>query len=97
MSQRPVTTPGAIVSISVPVQGELRPIVAEVAAKIAEFLKRDADVAAFATALDALTERVAPGPEQAEVTYEFREAPDGLLIEARSGGRTSEVRCPLPA
>jgi hypothetical protein len=97
MSQRPVTTPAALVSISVPVQGELRPIVAEVAAKLAEFLNQDGDVAAFATALDALTERVAPGPGQAEITFEFREADTGLLITARCGGRTSEVRCPLPA
>ena len=30
-------------------------------------------------------------------TFEFRQVEGELLIEARCGSRTSEVRCPLPA
>ena len=97
MSPRPAASLGALVRISVPAEGELRAIVADVAAKVAQFLGQATDATAFDTAIDEVAGRVAPGGNGADITFEFRQAGGDLLIEARSGGRSSEVRCPLPA
>lgn len=97
MSHRPAASLGALVRISVPAQGELRAIVADVAAKAAGFLGHAADAAAFGAAIDGVAGRVAPAGSGADITFEFRRADGDLLIEARCGARSSEVRCPLPA
>lgn len=96
MSQPPASR-GALIRISVPAEGDLRAIVPHVAVKVTEFLGQTADLTALAKALDAVSARVAPDGADAEITFEFRQADSALLIEARSGGRSSEVRCPLPA
>lgn len=95
MSQRPAAFPGTLARMSVPSQGDLRAIVPDVAAKIAEFLGQSADRGALATAVDHVARQVVPNGADAEVTFEFRQADGDLLIEAHSGGRSSEVRCPL--
>lgn len=70
----------------------------DVAAKVAEFVgQADSDLAALAAAIDSVAARVAPSDPSAEITFEFRQSEGGLLIEARCGTRSSEVRCPLPA
>jgi hypothetical protein len=40
---------------------------------------------------------VAPHEGQADITFEFRQIDGELLIEARCGNRSSEVRWPMPA
>jgi hypothetical protein len=40
---------------------------------------------------------VAPNGSDADIEFDFRQVEGELLIEARCGARTSEVRCPLPA
>ena len=98
MSERPERTPDTLVRLSVPPDGDLRAIVAAVAAKVAEYIGRGpADPGALGTAIDDVAARVSPQGTAADITFEFRQSDDGLVIEARSGGRSSEVRCPLPA
>ena len=81
--------------MSVPAEGALRAIVPGVAAKIAEFLGQNADEAALASAIDTVARSVAPKGPDDEVEFVFRQADGDLLIEAHSGGKSSEVRCPL--
>jgi hypothetical protein len=81
--------------MSVPAQGDLRAIVPDVAAKIAEFLGQNAEPAALKAAIDSVARQVAPTGADTEITFEFRQADADLVIEAHCGGRTSEVRCPL--
>ncbi len=84
--------------MSVPAQGELRGIVPDVAAKVAELIGRHADAAALTGAIDGIAARVAPDAHaDDEITFVFRQAGGDLLIEAHCDGRSSEVRCPLPA
>jgi hypothetical protein len=81
--------------MSVPAEGALRAIVPGVAAKIAEFLGQNADESALAAAIDSVAQLVAPKGPDAQIEFVFRQADGGLLVEAHSGGKTSEVRCPL--
>ena len=48
-------------------------------------------------ALDELAPQRGDGRGRCRVAFEFRELDGELLIEARCDGRSSEVRCPLPA
>jgi len=84
--------------MSVPARGDLRGIVPDAAAKVAELIGRRADAAALAGAIDAVAAHVAPEAHAGqEITFDFRQAGGDLLIEAHCDGRSSEVRCPLAA
>src|SRR3972149_2322863 len=96
VSPRPAASLGALVRISVPAEGELRAIVADVAAKVAQFLGQATDATAFDTAIDEVAGRVAPAGYGAGRPLELRQAGGDLLIGAGGGGRSSEGRCPPP-
>ena len=99
MSQSPDRTfDGVVLRLSVPSGGELRVIAADVAKRVVEYLKERAPApAVVASALDNVAANVAPASPDAEITFVFRDVNGVLLIEAHSGTRSSEVRCPLPA
>ena len=87
-----------MIRLSVPSQGGLRAVASELAPRVAECLgDKPADPASIAAAVDAVAARVAPAGSDGDIAFEFRQADGELLIEARCGSRTSEVRCPLPA
>jgi hypothetical protein len=86
-------TPALEMRLSVPSEGDLSAIAAELAVKVTEFLGGQS--ASISATLDALSSRVAASGE--EITFEFREVDRELVIEARCNGRTSEVRHPLSA
>ncbi len=76
----------------------MRQVASDLAAHVAEHLGETArDAASVSAALDAVASRVAPAGSEADIEFEFRQSEGELLIEARCGNRTSEVRCPLPA
>lgn len=79
--------------LSVPSDGSLGVVAADLAAKVAEFLGAEASV--IGKTLDGLMSRVAMSGE--DVTLEFRHIDRELVIHARCNGRSSEVRHPLPA
>jgi hypothetical protein len=85
--------PGLEMRLSVPADGDLGAIAAELAVKVAEFLGGDAG--SIGATLDGLTSRVATAGE--DVTFEFRHVGCELVIQARCNGRSSEARHPLPA
>jgi hypothetical protein len=91
--------PGTLVlRLSVPAEGRLRLVATELAARVAEYLGDKAgDAAAVSEALEGVAARVAPNGTGGDIEFEFRQADGELLIEARCGNRTSDVRCPLPA
>lgn len=77
-------------TLSVPAHGDLRGIAADVVAKIAEYLGGGA--AAAAAALERAAAEVAPPDADATIAFELRTEDRELLIHARCGNRTSEVR-----
>ncbi len=91
--------PGTLlVRLSVPSQGGLRQVASDLAVHVAAHLGDKAqDAASVSAALEAVASRVAPAGIEADIEFEFRQSEGKLLIEARCGSRTSEVRCPLPA
>ncbi len=94
-----MSAPGALVlRLSVPAQGPLRAIAADIARKVAESLGDKAvEAGSVGAAVEQVASRVAPDGSDAEITFEFRQIEGELLVEARCGSRSSEVRCPLPA
>ncbi len=94
-----MSEPGELVlRLSVPAQGPLRGVAADIAGKVAESLGDKAlQAASVGAALERVASLVAPDGSDAEITFEFRQIEGELLIEARCGSRSSEVRCPLPA
>ena len=86
---------GLVLRFSVPVSGELRAVATELAVKVAQQLgvktQKDGDVA---RAIDDLVQRVEA--DQADIAFEFHKLDRELKIEARSNGRASEARIPLP-
>jgi hypothetical protein len=89
---------GVVLRLSVPFGGALRTVASDLAARVVEYLKgRAPDARVVAAALDNVAASVAPASADAEITFEFRDVNGELLIEARCGSRSSEVRCPLPA
>jgi hypothetical protein len=86
-------SPALEMRLSVPSEGDLTGIAAELAAKVAEFLGGES--AAIGPMLEALSLRVATSGE--DIIFEFRQVNRELVIEARCNGRTSEVRHPLSA
>ena len=84
--------------LSVPAQGGLRAVAAEVATRVAAYLGSPLpDAESAAATLEALAERVAPAGTQGDITFEFSEEDRALLIRARCDGRSSEARCALPS
>jgi hypothetical protein len=79
--------------LSVPSDGSLGVVAADVAAKVAEFL--GAEASSIGKTLAGLMSRVATSGE--DVTLEFRHVDRELVIQALCNGRSSEVRHPLPA
>lgn len=94
-----MAAPGTLViRLSVPSQGGLRQVASDLAAHVAGHLgDTTRDAASVSAALDAVASRVAPAGSEADIEFEFSQSEGELLIEARCGNRTSEVRCPLPA
>ena len=87
-----------VLRLTVPAEGVLRVIAAELAARVAEYVgEKPPDPAVVSAALESVAARVAPKGVDAEIQFDFRDADGELLIEARCGSRSSEVRCPLPA
>lgn len=87
-----------LLRVSVPAEGGLRTIATELAAKVAEFLgDKGGDASSATAALELVAARVCPDRNGADILFEFRQVEGELLIQARCGGRSSEVRCPLPA
>jgi hypothetical protein len=90
---KPSNAPALEVRLSVPSEGALGEVAAEVAAKVAEFL--GGEPASIGATLERLSSSVAISGEN--ITFEFRHVNRELVIEARCNGRSSEVRHPLPA
>jgi hypothetical protein len=89
---------GVVLRLSVPFGGALRIVASDIAARVAGYLRERApDAGVVAAALEHVAAGVAPASADAEITFEFRDVNGELLIEARCGSRSSEVRCPLPA
>ena len=87
-----------VLRLTVPAEGVLRVIAAELAARVAEYVgEKPPDPTVVSAALESVAARVAPKGVDAEIQFDFRDADGELLIEARCGSRSSEVRCPLPA
>jgi hypothetical protein len=102
-----------VLRISIPAGAEYQAIVKELAAKVAAYLgDTDPDGRAALDAIEEVTRMIksgAPGragrdgsgdgansPNE-DVTFEFRQTEDALLIRARSAGRSADVRRPLPS
>jgi len=86
-----------VLRISIPAGAEYRAIVTEMAAKVAAYLgDTDQEGAAAAAALGALASTVtADGEGDMEMTFEFRQSDDTLLIRARCADRTADATRPL--
>ena len=88
--------PALVMRLSVPAEGGLRAVAAELASRIAEHLGiRTADAESAGASVDGLADRVARGGS--DITFEFREIGRELVIEARCNGQSSEVRHRLPS
>lgn len=79
-------------TLSVPVRGGLRIVATDLVSKIAEYLGAAAGANA---ALETVANRVAPEGSDDDIAFEFRAEERELVIVARCGGRSSEVRHPL--
>jgi hypothetical protein len=90
--------PTMVLRLSVPADGELPTVAADVAVKIAEHLGRSpAEAKAATDTIQALMADVAPnGRGGDDITFEFHRVDDQLRIEARCAGRTAQARHPLP-
>jgi hypothetical protein len=100
-----------VLRISVPAGAEYQAIVKELAAKVAAYLgDTDPDGRAAAAALDHVAQVVKARSDNAvhgaaksgsghdeDVTFEFRQTSDALLIRARGAGRSADARRPLPS
>ena len=89
---------GLVLRFFVPASGELRAVAGDLAAKVAEQLGANGEgqAATIAGTLDDLVRRVNASGDD-EVAFEFHKLERELKIEARSNGRASEARIPLPA
>lgn len=80
----------------VPASGELRAVATDLAVKVAQQLGANGQGRGVGDTLDDLTRRVGASGDD-EVAFEFHKLDCELRIEARSKGRESEARIPLPA
>jgi len=81
-----------VVKLSVPGEGPLRIVATDVARRVAEFVQTSQPVESVTAAVETATSE-ASGGSTADIALEFRLVDRELLIEARCGSRTSEVRC----
>jgi hypothetical protein len=89
---------GLLLKLSVPADGPLRIVATDVAARVAEYLQTvQPDADSVRAAVESATAQAQSGGTDSEIALEFRLVDRELLIEARCGSRTSEVRCQLPA
>jgi hypothetical protein len=92
---------GLVLRFSVPATGELRTLATELAVRVAVQLGANAqDNVGIARTIDDLARSVVPsgnGASTADIAFEFYKNGRELKIEARSDGRASEARIPLPA
>jgi len=91
-----------VLRLSVPAGDGFRAVAVDLAVKVAEYVgcpPPDATkVAGLLESLAATVASNAPGDAAgADITFEFHQVGDELLIEARCAGRSSEVRHPLSA
>jgi hypothetical protein len=77
-------------TLSVPAEGELRIAASDLVAKIAEYF--GAGAAGAGAALERAAQGVAPSGSHADIAFEFRAGDRELVIVARCGERSSEVR-----
>ncbi len=82
-------------TLSVPAEGELRVAATDLVGRIAEYF--GAGAAGAGAALEQAAGHVAPPGSLADIAFEFRAEDRELVIVARCGDRTSEVRHPLTA
>jgi hypothetical protein len=87
-----------LLRLNVPPTGELRALASEMAKKVAEYLGTSGpDAESLAGSLERAATGLPPGGDEGQIEFVFRKVGGELLIEARAGGRTSEVRHSLPA
>ena len=87
-----------VLRLSVPAVDGFRVVAVDLAVKVAEYAGcAPQDVSKVVALLESLAARVAPGSSSSDITFEFHQKDDELLIEARCEGRKSEARHPLPA
>ncbi len=84
-----------LLHLSVPSEGELRIVAADIAARIAEYVGVSGPGDPVTAAVEKAAAQVAGS--NGEIAFVFRLVDGELHIEARCGARASEVRCPLPA
>jgi hypothetical protein len=77
-------------TLSVPAEGELRIAASDLVAKIAEYF--GAGAAGAGAALEKAAANVAPPGSHADIAFDFRAEERELVIVARCGDRSSEVR-----
>ena len=87
---------GLVLRFSVPSTGELRGVATALAVKVAEQLGVKAQEGGVADAMETLARSVHAAGNH-DVAFEFYKIDRELKIEARSDGRVSEARIPLPA
>jgi len=87
---------GLVLRFFVPASGELRAVATDLAVKVAQQLGANGQGQGVVETLDDLTRRVGASGDD-EVAFEFHKLDHELKIEARSRGRESEARIPLPA
>jgi hypothetical protein len=98
MSESSGAPPALVLRVSVPAEGELRIVAADIAARVAEYLGPAlSDAESVFRAVDSAASQVLPAANGADIAFEFHVMERALRIEARCGARTSEVICPLPA
>jgi hypothetical protein len=87
-----------VLRLSVPADADYRGIVQELAARVAAYVgDPDPDGKTTAAAIDDVVARVASADGHADIVFEFRRTDNELLIEARSAGRSADVRHALPS
>ena len=88
-----------VLRLSVPAGDGFRVVAADLAVKVAEYVGcPPPEASKVVTLIESLAGTVAPGSSlSSDITFEFHQKDDELLIEARCEGRTSEARHPLPA
>ena len=87
-----------VLRLSVPAADGFRVVAVDLAVKVAEYVGcAPPDVSKVVALLESLAATVAGDASDSDVTFEFHQQDDELRIEARCGGRKSEVRHPLPA
>ena len=97
MSDSGAASDALVLTVSVPVTGELRIVATDIAARVAEYLGPLAAPDSVPQAVERAASEVLPAANGEDISFEFRQLTRELRIEARCGSRTSEVRCPLSA